>query len=110
MSNMETNMNNYDDTGNFDDNFNIDLPGEIEDLHDENCEWEAFEKALNSDDFLNAHIPENSDEFENSDDFLAPDDDSEPNICWNDADSFTSIGWGEDEEYDHQGYTELLDW
>ena len=70
-------MNNYDDTGNFDDNFNIDLPGEIEDLHDENCEREPVD----------------------SDEFLAPDDDSEPNICWNDSDSLTSIGWGTDEDY-----------
>tara|TARA_R110000744_G_C19205683_1_gene545485 strand:- start:358 stop:651 length:294 start_codon:yes stop_codon:yes gene_type:complete len=67
-----THMENNTTMSNFDDNFNIDLPGEIEDLHDENCEWEPV---------------------------LLPDDDSEPDICWNDADSFTSIGWGTDEDY-----------
>ena len=32
-------------------------------------------------------------------DVLLPDDDSEPDIFWNDADSLTSIGWGTDEDY-----------
>ena len=58
---------------NFDDNFNVDLPAEIEDLHDENCEWEPVE--LDDPDFY--------------------EDDS-----WYDAATFTSIGWGEDEAYE----------
>ena len=63
--------NNTTMNSNFDDNFKIDLPGEVEDLHDENCEWEPVE--LDDPDF---------------------EDDS-----WDDAYSLTSIGWGEDEAY-----------
>ena len=74
---------------NFDDNFNIDLPGEVEDLHDENTEWERVILQL-----------EDQDRWDDDDpNVLLPDDDSEPDICWNDADSFTSIGWGTDEDY-----------
>jgi len=62
---------------NFDDNFNVDLPGEIEDLHDENCEFEPVE--LDDPDFY--------------------EDDSYEDDSWTDADSLTSIGWGEDEAY-----------
>ena len=74
---------------NFDDNFNIELPGEIEDLHDENTEWERITLQL-----------EDQDRWDDDDpDVLLPDDDSEPDIFWNDADSLTSCGWGEDEAY-----------
>ena len=65
---LMTNPMNY----NFDDNFNVDLPAEIEDLHDENCEWEPVDL-----------------------DDPAFEDDS-----WDEADSLTSIGWGEDEAYE----------
>jgi len=64
---------------NFDDNFNIDLPAEIEDLTDENCGWEPVELDDDPDVYTLDELSE---------------DDS-----WDDADSFTSIGWGEDEAY-----------
>ena len=81
--------NNTTMNSNFDDNFKIDLPGEVEDLHDENTEWERVILQL-----------EDQDRWDDDDpDVLLPDDDSEPDIFWNDADSLTSIGWGEDEAY-----------
>ena len=81
--------NNTTMNSNFDDNFNIELPGEVEDLHDENTEWERVILQL-----------EDQDRWDDDDpDMLLPDDDSEPDIFWNDADSLTSCGWGEDEAY-----------
>ena len=74
---------------NFDDNLNIELPGEIEDLHDENTEWERVIPQLEVQDRWDDDDPN----------VLLPDDDSEPDIFWNDADSLTSIGWGTDEDY-----------
>ena len=81
----------------FNDEFNIDLPGEIEDLHDENCGIEIivdpYIASDNGDDFswilpdgetIEDHIP----------DFYDDEDDS-----WSDSDSLASAGWGEDEAY-----------
>ncbi len=81
----------------FNDEFNIDLPGEIEDLHDENCGMEIIDGPYiasdNGDDFswilpdgetIEDHIP----------DFYDDEDDS-----WSDSDSLASAGWGTDEDY-----------
>ena len=84
-----THMENNTTMRNFDDNFKIDLPGEVEDLHDENTEWERITLQL-----------EDQERWADDDpNVLLPDDDSEPTIFWNDADSLTSIGWGTDEDY-----------
>ena len=96
--------NNTTMNSNFDDNFNIELPGEIEDLHDENTEWERITLQLEDQERWDYETvrddPDVHDEYmaENPD-VLLPDDDSEPDIFWNDADSLNSCGWGEDEAY-----------
>ena len=82
-----TNPMNY----NFDDNFNVDLPAEIEDLHDENCEWEPVELPNETDDLPCGYFQDSWDWSDDNEDF---EDDS-----WNDADSLASAGWGTDEDY-----------
>jgi len=84
-----TNPMNY----NFDDNFNIELPGEIEDLHDENTEWERVTLQLEDQDRW-----DNDEPLDDPDVYTLDDPDFEDD-SWDDADSFTSIGWGEDEAY-----------
>ena len=78
---------------NFDDEFNIDLPGEIEDLHDENCGIEIIDSPYDWNDENDA--PDFDEESMGADgDFYDDEDDS-----WSDSDSFASCGWGEDEAY-----------
>jgi len=89
--------NNTTMNSNFDDNFKIELPGEVEDLHDENTEWERVILQLEDQERWDDDDP---DVYTLDDpEVLLPDDDSEPDIFWNDADSLTSIGWGTDEDY-----------
>ena len=78
---------------NFDDEFNIDLPGEIEDLHDENCGIEIIDSPYDWNDENDA--PDFDEESMGADgDFYDDEDDS-----WSDSDSLASCGWGEDEAY-----------
>ena len=97
---------------NFNDEFNIDLPGEIEDLHDENCGIEIIDDPYNQS-FPCGHYQERwwdwnpaiigpdaeepvwDEESMGADgDFYDDEDDS-----WSDSDSLASCGWGEDEAY-----------
>ena len=78
---------------NYDDEFNIDLPGEIEDLHDENCGIEIIDSPYDWNDENDA--PDFDEESMGADgDFYDCEDDS-----WSDSDSLASCGWGEDEAY-----------
>lgn len=65
---------------NYDETTNHDLPGEIEDLHDGNCEVMIIDDPYGDD--------------EDWGDFYDCEDDS-----WSDSDSLASCGWGEDEAY-----------
>ena len=77
----------------FNDEFNIDLPGEIEDLHDENCGIEIIDSPYDWNDENDA--PDFDEESMGADgDFYDDEDDR-----WSDSDSFASCGWGEDEAY-----------
>tara|TARA_R100001510_G_scaffold2731_1_gene2099 strand:- start:258 stop:524 length:267 start_codon:yes stop_codon:yes gene_type:complete len=78
---------------NFNDEFNIDLPGEIEDLHDENCGIEIIDSPYDWNDENDA--PDFDEESMGADgDFYDDEDDS-----WSDSDSLASCGWGTDEDY-----------
>ena len=77
----------------FNDEFNIDLPGEIEDLHDEICGIEIIDDPYDWNDENDA--PDYDEESMGYDgDFYDDEDDS-----WSDSDSLASCGWGEDEAY-----------
>ena len=78
---------------NYDDEFNIDLPGEIEDLHDENCGIEIIDSPCDWHDENDA--PDFDEESMGADgDFYDDEDDR-----WSDSDSLASCGWGTDEDY-----------
>ena len=85
---------------NFDDNFNIDLPGEIEDLTDENCGIEIIDDPYcprgrrGSRDDFSWILPDGETIEDHIPDFYDDEDDS-----WSDSDSLASCGWGEDEAY-----------
>ena len=64
----------------FDDQFNNDLPGEIND---------DFSWILPDGETIEDHIP----------DFYSDDDDQYEDDSWTDADSLASAGWGTDEDY-----------
>jgi len=85
---------------NFDDNFNIDLPAEIEDLHDENTEWERVTLQLEDQErWDNDELLDDPDNEPLDDPDVYTLDDPSEDDSWDDADTFTSIGWGIDEDY-----------
>jgi len=78
---------------NYDETTNHDLPGEIEDLHDGNCEVMIIDSPYDWHDENDA--PDFDEESMGYDgDFYDCEDDS-----WSDSDSLASCGWGEDEAY-----------
>ena len=78
---------------NYDETTNHDLPGEIEDLHDGNCEVMIIDSPYDWHDENDA--PDFDEESMGADgDFYDDEDDS-----WSDSDSLASCGWGEDEAY-----------
>ena len=66
---------------NIDETTNIDLPGEIEDLTDENCGIEIIDDPYGDEDWRDPDVWDDEDD------------------SWSDSDSLTSCGWGEDEAY-----------
>ena len=72
---MNTTTNSYDETTNHD------LPGEIEDLHDGNCEVMIIDDPYGDEDWRDPEVWDNEDD------------------SWSDSDSLASCGWGEDEAY-----------
>ena len=89
---------------NFDDNFNIDLPGEIEDLTDENCGIEIIDDHYNQS-FPCGHYQERWWDWNPA--IIGPDaeepvfdeDWDDEDDSWSDSDSLASAGWGTDEDY-----------
>ena len=87
---------------NYDETTNHDLPGEIEDLHDENCGIEIIDDPYGDEDWRDPNVwndendaPDFDEESMGADgDFYDDEDDS-----WSDSDSLASCGWGEDEAY-----------
>ena len=93
---------------NFDDNFNIDLPGEIEDLTDENCGIEIIDDpyiatlpTLNSDngDDFSWILPDGETIEDHIPDFYYDEEEMGYDGDFYDSDALTSAGWGEDEAY-----------
>ena len=75
-------------TNNIDETTNHDLPGEVNDLHDE--DWRDPNVWADEND-----APDFDEESMGADgDFYDCEDDS-----WSDSDSLASCGWGEDEAY-----------
>ena len=72
---MNTTTNSYDETTNHD------LPGEIEDLHDGNCEVMIIDDPYGDEDWRDPSVWDDEDD------------------SWSDSDSLASCGWGEDEAY-----------
>ena len=89
-------------TNNIDETTNHDLPGEIEDLHDGNCEVMIIDDPYGDEDWRDPSVwndendaPDFDEESMGADgDFYDVEDDS-----WSDSDSLASCGWGEDESY-----------
>ena len=88
----------------FNDEFNIDLPGEIEDLHDENCGIEIIDDPYNQS-FPCGHYQERWWDWNPA--IIGPDaeepvfdeDWDDEDDSWSDSDSLASAGWGTDEDY-----------
>ena len=92
----------------FNDEFNIDLPGEIEDLHDENCGIEIIDDpyiatlpTLNSDngDDFSWILPDGETIEDHIPDFYYDEEEMGYDGDFYDSDALTSAGWGEDEAY-----------
>ena len=97
---------------NIDETTNIDLPGEIEDLTDENCGIEIIDDPYNQSfpcgyyqerwwDWDPAVFGPNSEEPVWDEESMGADGDffDDEDDRWSDSDSLTSCGWGEDEAY-----------
>jgi len=97
-------------TNNIDETTNIDLPGEIEDLTDENCGIEIIDDPYNQSfpcgtyqerwwDWDPAVFGPNSEEPVYDEDWRDPEVWDDEDDSWSDSDSLASCGWGEDEAY-----------
>ena len=97
-------------TNNIDETTNIDLPGEIEDLHDENCGIEIIDDPYNQSfpcgtyqerwwDWNPATVGPDSEEPVFDEDWRDPDVWDDEDDSWSDSDSLASCGWGTDEDY-----------
>ena len=95
---------------NIDETTNIDLPGEIEDLTDENCGIEIIDDPYNQSfpcgtyqdrwwDWNPATVGPDSEEPVYDEDWRDPDVWDDEDDSWSDSDSLASCGWGEDEAY-----------
>jgi len=98
-------------TNNIDETTNHDLPGEIEDLHDGNCEVMIIDDPYNQS-FPCGHYqerwwdwnpavfgPDSEEPVFGDEDWRDPEVWDDEDDSWSDSDSLASCGWGEDEAY-----------